>query len=368
MSDSGTNTKPLEMATDLSNPFLLHPSDQPGNILVSKTLQGDNYNTWSRAMRISLSAKNKLGLVDGTIDPPAETDKQFALWQRCNDMVLAWILNSVHEDIASSVSYYTSAADVWADLRDRFSQGNDSRVYQIKREIVEHRQEQQSISVYYTKLKALWDELTSYHEPSTCTCGGLKKINERDEKERVMQFLMGLNESYAAVRGQILLMQPLPDTRKAYSLVLQQEKQVEVSLTRHNNSLHAMHLTSHRESAAQRGNSSIKCSYCDKKYHTVDRCFYLNGFPPGHKYHGKKMIPPNKKKPAANQTKTGSEVATVTDQHHHETNGDSPKFTPEEYNQIMAMLKKNNLDGNPHHFANATGHGYEEDDWPGQAI
>ncbi|XP_048430749.1 uncharacterized protein LOC125472847 [Pyrus x bretschneideri] len=183
-----------------------------------------------------------------------------------------------------------------------------------------------------------------------------------------MQFLMGLNESYAAVRGQILLIQPLPDTRKAYSLVLQQEKQVEVSLTRHNNSLHAMHLTSHRESAAQRGNSSIKCSYCDKKYHTVDRCFYLNGFPPGHKYHGKKMIPPNRKKPAANQTKTGSEVATVTDQHHHETNGDSPKFTPEEYNQIMAMLKKNNLDGNPHHFANATGHGYEEDDWPGQAI
>ena len=67
------------------------------------------------------------------------------------------------------------------------------------------------------------------------------------------------------------------------------------------------------------------------------------------------MIPPNKKKPAANQIKTGSEVATVTDQHRHETNGDSPKFTPEEYNQIMAMLKKNNLDGNPHHFANATG-------------
>ncbi|XP_048438042.1 uncharacterized protein LOC125476225 [Pyrus x bretschneideri] len=189
------------MATNLSNPFLLHPSDQPGNILVFKTLQGDNYNIWSRAMRISLSAKNKLGLVDETIDPAAEIDKQFALWQRCNDMVLAWILNSVHEDIASSISYYTSAADVWADLCDRFSQGNDSHVYQIKREIVDRRQEQQSISVYYTKLKALWDELTSYHKPPTCTCGGLKKINERDEKESVMQFLMGLNESYVAVRG-----------------------------------------------------------------------------------------------------------------------------------------------------------------------
>ncbi|KAM0995580.1 hypothetical protein ACFX2C_005696 [Malus domestica] len=355
MSESEVNTRSSEMTTDLSNPFLLHPSDQPGNILVSKTLQGDNYNTWSRAMRISLSAKNKLGLVDGTVDPPVKTDKQFALWQRCNDMVLAWILNSVHEDIASSVSYYTSATDVWADLRDRFSQGNDSRVYQIKREIVEHRQEQQSISAYYTKLKALWDELTSYHEPPTCTCGGLKKINERDEKEKVMQFLMGLNESYAAVRGQILLMQPLPDTRKAYSLVLQQEKQVEVSLTRNSNNLHAMNVTSHREPAAQRGNSFLKCSYCDQKYHTVDRCFYLYGFPPGHKYHGKRVTPPNKKKPAANHVKAGDEVAKGTDQHHLGTPSDGPKFTAEEYAQIMAMLKKTNLDGNTQHFANAAG-------------
>ena len=87
---------------------------------------------------------------------------------------------------------------------------------------MEHKQGQQSISVYYTKLKAFWDELSSYHEVLSCSCGGLEKLKERDEKERVMQFLMGLNDSYAAIRGQILLMHPLPDTRRVYSLVLQQ--------------------------------------------------------------------------------------------------------------------------------------------------
>ncbi|CAN6695306.1 unnamed protein product [Malus baccata var. baccata] len=302
MGEPTANQKPTEMSIDISNPFSLHSSDQPGNILVSKTLQGDNYNTWSRAMRISLSAKNKLGLVDGTIDPPPETDKQFASWQRCNDMVLAWILNSVHDDIASSVSYYTLAADVWADLRDSFSQGNNTRIYQIKRDIVEHRQEQQSISAYYTKLKALWDELSPYHEPPTCTCGGLKTVSDRDEKEKVMQFLMGLNKSYAA------------------------------------------------------------------KYHTADKCFYLNGFPPGHKYHGKSVKPPNKRRPAANQVKGEAEAIKGAKPQHKATTSDGPKFTTEEYNQIMAMLKKTNLDGNTQHYANATGHGYEEDDWPGQAI
>ena len=36
---------------------------------------------------------------------------------------------------------------------------------------------------------------------------------------------MGLNESYSAIRGQILLMNPLPDVAKAYSSIVQEEKQ-----------------------------------------------------------------------------------------------------------------------------------------------
>ena len=36
---------------------------------------------------------------------------------------------------------------------------------------------------------------------------------------------MGLNESYSTIRGQILLMNPLPDVAKAYSSIVQEEKQ-----------------------------------------------------------------------------------------------------------------------------------------------
>ena len=53
------------------------------------------------------------------------------------------------------------------------------------------------------------------------SCGGLEKLKEMDEKKRVMQFLMGLNDSYATIDGQILLMQPLPDACRVYSLVIQ---------------------------------------------------------------------------------------------------------------------------------------------------
>ena len=118
--------------TEALDPFSLHQSDHPGMVLVSKVLEGDNYSTWSRAMRISLSAKDKIGFVTGSIKPPSSTDDSFPSWQRCNDMVISWLLNFIHPNIANSVIYVETTAKIWADLREPFLQGNDSRIYQIK--------------------------------------------------------------------------------------------------------------------------------------------------------------------------------------------------------------------------------------------
>lgn len=38
-----------------------------------------------------------------------------------------------------------------------------------------------------------------------------------------MKFLLGLNDYYATIRGQILLYEPLPNINKVLSLVLQEE-------------------------------------------------------------------------------------------------------------------------------------------------
>lgn len=49
--------------------------------------------------------------------------------------------------------------------------------------------------------------------------------NEKEEQNKVMQFLMGLDDSYATVRGQILLLKPLPSVLKVFSIVNQEKKQ-----------------------------------------------------------------------------------------------------------------------------------------------
>lgn len=48
------------------------------------------------------------------------------------------------------------------------------------------------------------------------------------QQRHLMQFLKGSNESYNAIRGNILMMQPLPSMNQIYNILLQEEKQREI--------------------------------------------------------------------------------------------------------------------------------------------
>lgn len=85
------------------------------------------------------------------------------------------------------------------------------------------------IIVYYTKLKKLWDKSACLRPVSTCNCGASKQLVEIKSDDRLMQFLMGINGAYDHVKNQLLLMDPLPNIDKAYSMMLRVEKQREVN-------------------------------------------------------------------------------------------------------------------------------------------
>ena len=82
-----------------------------------------------------------------------------------------------------------------------------------------------SVSNYFTRMKALWDEMQEYHPTTKCNCGGFRSILNHFQFEQVIQFLMGLNEQFAQTRAQILLMEPIPPMNKVFSLVMQEERQ-----------------------------------------------------------------------------------------------------------------------------------------------
>jgi len=67
----------------------------------------------------------------------------------------------------------------------------------------------------------------------TCpkTCPSIKKTLALEQRQKLMQFLMHLNDDYEPIRGQILLLDPPPTVNKAYSMIQRVEKQRHVTNT-----------------------------------------------------------------------------------------------------------------------------------------
>nr|KYP46367.1 hypothetical protein KK1_032013 [Cajanus cajan] len=80
-----------------------------------------------------LGGKNKIGFVNGTIPKPKETEKSFHSWQRNNNIVVSWLLNSISKDLQAIVHYPSSVVAIWNDLRIKFLQQNGPHVFQLRR-------------------------------------------------------------------------------------------------------------------------------------------------------------------------------------------------------------------------------------------
>ena len=98
---------------------------------------------------------------------------------------------------------------------------------------------------------------------------------------------MGLNESYAHIRGQILMMEPLPAINKVFSLVIQEERHINIG---GNSAIPVSEPlafgSNYNAPTGSSGGSKTKrdkvtCTHCGFIGHTKDKCYRLVGYPPG---------------------------------------------------------------------------------------
>ncbi|WVZ19084.1 hypothetical protein V8G54_006406 [Vigna mungo] len=163
-----------EVVKKMSSPYDLSAIDNPGNVITQVQLKGENYEEWTRAVKISLRAPRKWGFIDGThMEPETDTSK-IEDWWTIQSMLIV----------------------------------NGPRIQQLKSELVECKQQGMTMVAYYGKLKILWDELANY-----------------EEEEKVHQFLMGLNDKgYGTTRSNVLVTDPLPSLNRVYATMVQEER------------------------------------------------------------------------------------------------------------------------------------------------
>ncbi|XP_075091853.1 uncharacterized protein LOC142172003 [Nicotiana tabacum] len=131
---------------DHNHPLYLQDRDTPGLVLIPIKLTGpENYALWSRAMKLALRGKSKLGFVNGSCVKARYKGELVEQWEKCNAIVLSWIGSTVSNELMPSIVYASDARKVWNNFQERFDRSNLTRIYHLWTEIATMRQGTDSV-------------------------------------------------------------------------------------------------------------------------------------------------------------------------------------------------------------------------------
>lgn len=301
-SEISSHSTPISTADPTQDPtslYYLHPSDHASTKLVSNLFDGTGYGDWKRSVIIGLTARNKMIFVDNTLPKPSHDAVLQKAWERCNNMVIGWLIASLDRNLAKSIMYYLTAREIWQDLEDRFGQSSCSQLYVLQEELANlSHTGSMSIAEYFTKAKSLWDGLDNFSPIPTCTCDECscnltKRMLRLQQDHRIMHFLMKLDSKYNQVRTNILMMDDLPNASIVYRLLQQEERHKEFNklavtstesmafaVDRRKYYQRSQDHNSHEKSlTGTKRNSQYLCDHCKISGHSIDHCFKIHDYP-----------------------------------------------------------------------------------------
>ncbi|GKD48482.1 ribonuclease H-like domain-containing protein [Tanacetum coccineum] len=178
--------------------FHLHPNGSAALTVVSVKIKGTaNYQVWSCAMLLPLEGKNKAGFIDGSCIRSNTDEVLGRQLDRVNVVVL--------------------------ELKETYDKVDGSVTFSLHHKIHTLCQNGSSIADYYHKLNALWKQFDALVELPRCTCHAADDFKKHNQLMKLMQFLMGLDDTYMQIRSSILSGETLPDVRSAYAIISSEE-------------------------------------------------------------------------------------------------------------------------------------------------
>ncbi|GJQ90578.1 ribonuclease H-like domain-containing protein [Tanacetum coccineum] len=283
------------------NSLYLHPNDTGGSPIVTiKLTRTENYKMWSIAMTFALRNHNKLDFIDGSCKRDSDNPALANQCDICNSVVVTWILNSLSCDLFVGAIYAKTAYEMCNDLKETYDKVDGSAVFNLHKSINSLNQNGSTLAEYYNNLNSLWKQFDAMISLPLCTCEAAKHFEKHNQLIKLMQFLMGLDESYLAIRSNLLTREPLPNVKNAFAVISGEESHRNVTSIRttklvatafttktfdnntkkYNNNFKGSGFNSNSNNRGP--NPNLKCTNCNKLGYTVDRCFKLVGYPAGY--------------------------------------------------------------------------------------
>ncbi|KAG8375958.1 hypothetical protein BUALT_Bualt09G0013300 [Buddleja alternifolia] len=131
----------------------------------------------------------------------------------------------------------------------------------------------------------MWQEIDMFHNISwKCSDDGVL-YSKMLEKDRIFDFLQGLNQDLDDVRGRILGIKPLPPLKEVFAEVRREETRRKVMSLPHTTETVGSALVKKRsdgnnlKGAVFGKDKQIWCDHCKKPNHTKDTCWDFHGKP-----------------------------------------------------------------------------------------
>ncbi|KAI9193828.1 hypothetical protein LWI28_000540 [Acer negundo] len=135
-------------------------------------------------------------------------------------MVMAWLVDSIEEDINANYLGHSIAKDTWDNLTQMYSDlGNRSQIYELQLKLGDTKQGSNTVTKYFVGLKRLWQDLDIFSEYTWKDPGDGAHYQRLVDNNRVLRFLDGLNIEFDDIRGRIIGRQPLPSLNEAFAEV-----------------------------------------------------------------------------------------------------------------------------------------------------
>ncbi|KAJ7950679.1 Retrovirus-related Pol polyprotein from transposon TNT 1-94 [Quillaja saponaria] len=266
-------------------------NDNPSLQISPVKFDSNNFLAWSRSCLLFIQARGLYGYVIGSKSKPADGDPLLEPWISENSLVMSWLINSMQPQISRGYLLLDSADKMWTALCQTYSQvGNDIQVFELRKKLHETKQGELTIAQYFAELSGLWQELDYYQEYQPVHPADAASYKKVVDKERVYDFLAGLNLEYDQIRVQVLGRDPFPNLRQTYAYVHQEESRRIAMLhvvTRERSAMVATPIPKESKGVHTRGieiargsdNDDLQCDYCGKTRHTRDTCWKLHGRP-----------------------------------------------------------------------------------------
>ncbi|XP_052627603.1 uncharacterized protein LOC128134170 [Lactuca sativa] len=226
-------------------------------------------------------------VVTSIITTKLTDDSKKTKWDRANAVVCSWLLSSISDSIYQSQAYYEVAQDIWENLFETYNKSDRSVVFNIHQQINSFKQNGMYLSDYFNKLDSLWKEFDGLTSLTKCTCDASIKLKDHSNLMKLMQFLSGHDDSYSQVKSHILLMDPLPNVKTAFSIVSREEslyRNCSLTSLQSSQSVTKSQFSAFNSRFNSRNNNKnksqiVQCKNCGVKGHTIEKCFKLIGYP-----------------------------------------------------------------------------------------